>query len=221
LAIAAAREGAARVTAVDISRRALAAIRLNSWINHVRVEALRGDLFEPVGGRRFDLILSNPPYLPGEVSTLPERGPARAWEGGRSGRVFIERIARRAHRHLTPDGVLLIVCSSVCGERAVLDELRRGGLRPDVVVRSRGPLGPRLSARADWLRRQGLLLEGDEEEILVVRARGASVASQTFVGTTRDARPAGSAFPSQGRHHSTSSRDRPPGLSARAREGAS
>ena len=207
LAIAAAAEGAADVTAVDVSRRAVAAIRLNSWVNRARVEALTGDLFEPVRNRRFDLILANPPYLPGDVSTLPRRGPARAWEGGRSGRVFIERIASRANDHLTADGVLLIVCSTVCGERAILDVLERAGLRPDVVERSRGPLGPRLTARADWLRRQGLLLAEDEEEILVVRAGSAT--------------PAGSEFPSPDRRRSTSSRGRPPGRSARARAATS
>jgi release factor glutamine methyltransferase len=207
LAIAAACDEAAHVTAVDVSRRAVAAVRLNGWVNGVRVEGVRGDLFEPVRSRRFDLIVTNPPYLPGDVSRLPQRGLARAWEGGRSGRVFIERIACGAQDHLTPNGVLLIVCSTVCGEEQILDELTRSGLRPDVVVRSRGPLGPRLTARADWLRRQGLLLDGDQEEILVVRAGLAT--------------PAGSASPSRGHPRSTSSRGPAPGRSAPARAAAS
>src|SRR5437763_60686 len=67
LAIAAARSGASGVTAVDVSRRAITAVRLNARLNRVRIEALRGDLFGPVAGRRFDLIVSNPPYLPGDV----------------------------------------------------------------------------------------------------------------------------------------------------------
>src|SRR5579884_1893460 len=88
LAIAAALAGAGSVTAVDISRRAVAAVKLNAWVNRVHVEALRGDLFEPVRDRRFDLITSNPPYLPGDLAEPPARGGARAWEGGRSGRAF-------------------------------------------------------------------------------------------------------------------------------------
>lgn len=177
LAIAAARAGARQVTAVDISRRAVLAARLNGWANGVRVEARRGDLFSPVRGRRFGLIVSNPPYLPGDISELPHRGLARAWEGGRSGRVFIGRIAEQAPEYLTDDGELLLVYSTVCGEAETLEALRGGGLEPSVVARRRGALGPRLSARADWLERQGLLLDGREEEILIVRARRVAVGS--------------------------------------------
>ena len=175
LAIAAALDGAADVTAVDISRRAVLAARLNAWLNGVRIEARRGDLFAPLADRRFDLILSNPPYLPGDIGRLPGRGLARAWEGGRSGRAFIERIAAQAREHLTEGGRLLLVYSSVCGEDETLELLRAGGLEPTVIVRERGPLGPRLRARADWLRRQALLLEDGLEEILVVGARRARV----------------------------------------------
>lgn len=171
LAISAARDGAAEVTAVDISRRAVAAARLNAWLNGVRIEVVRGDLFEPLRGRRFDVIVSNPPYLPGDIAELPRRGLARAWEGGRSGRAFIDRISAQARHHLRPGGVVLLVYSTVCGERQTLDVLRLGGVEPSVVERRRGPLGPRLRARAQWLSRQGLLLDGGEEEILIVRAQ--------------------------------------------------
>jgi release factor glutamine methyltransferase len=176
LAIAAARAGARRVTAIDISRRAVVAARLNGLANGVRVEALRGDLFAPVRGRRFDLIVSNPPYLPGDISALPERGLARAWEGGRDGRAFIDRIAARAAEHLTDTGDLLLVYSTVCGESETLATLRAGGLMAFVAARHRGALGPRLSARSEWLRQRGLLLPGDEEDILIVRASRAHVA---------------------------------------------
>lgn len=170
LAIAAALQGASEVTAVDISRRAVAAVRLNALANRTWVNAVRGDLFAAVPGQRFDLIVSNPPYLPGDVSELPRRGLARATEGGPSGRAFLDRIAGEAAAHLTARGTVLLVYSTVCGEPETLESLRAGGLSPSVVFRHRGPLGPRLSARVDWLRAQGVLLEGDEEEILVVRA---------------------------------------------------
>lgn len=209
LAIAAALDGASHVTAVDISYRAVAAASLGAFANRVRIDAVRGDLFGPVAGRRFDLILSNPPYLPGDIDQLPRRGLARAWEGGRSGRAFIHRIAASAREHLTPEGVLLLVYSSVCGERETLAALRAGGLDPGVVVRRRGPLGPRLSARAEWLGRQGLLLDGGEE-ILIVSARAA-----------RPTRSAGSASPSPVRRRSTSSPGPSPGPSAPAHEAAS
>jgi release factor glutamine methyltransferase len=177
LAIAAARQGASAVTAVDISRRAVAAVRLNALINRARVKAVRGDLFAAVTGRRFDLIVSNPPYLPGDVSELPRRGLARATEAGPSGRAFLDRIAAQAAAHLTERGTILLVYSTVCNEPETLEALRAGGLTPRVVVRQRGPLGPYLRARVDWLRAQRLLLPGDEEEILVVRAERARVSA--------------------------------------------
>lgn len=188
LAISAALAGASEVTAVDISRRAVVAVRLNALLNGVRVKAVRGDLFAAVSGRRFDLILSNPPYLPGDIACLPDRGLARAWEGGRSGRAFIDRIAAGAADHLTEAGVLLLVCSTVCGEEQTLDAFRARGMAASVVVRNRGPLGPRLAARSDWLRRQGLLLEDGDEEILVVRAtrsRVVSAGDERFVSSRR------------------------------------
>jgi release factor glutamine methyltransferase len=169
LALVAAARGASS-TAIDVSRRALASVRLNAAVNRVRVTALRGDLFEPVAGRRFDLIVSNPPYLPDPEEALPARGPARAWDAGPSGRAFLDRICAGVGEHLNPGGALLLIHSSVCGERQTLEALSARGLEARVIFRERGPLGPLLAARARWLRSQGLLLPGDQEEVLIVRA---------------------------------------------------
>ncbi len=151
LAIAAALGGAGDVTAVDVSRRSALAVRINAALNRVRVRVLRGDLFAPVGGRRFDMIVANPPYLPSSgiaVDGLPDRGPARAWEGGAGGRAFIDRIVEAAPRHLTSGGELLMVHSSVCGPEETISALARAGLEPDVVERRSGPPGRLLAARA-------------------------------------------------------------------------
>src|SRR4051812_44119932 len=64
VAIAAALAGAADVTAVDASRRAVLGARLNARLNGARVRVLHGNLLAPLNGRRFDLITSNPPYVP-------------------------------------------------------------------------------------------------------------------------------------------------------------
>ena len=90
LGLTAARLGA-RATAVDVSRRAVVNARLNARLNRLALEVLRGDLFEPLGGRRFDLIVSNPPYIPAPPGGAP-RGAARAWDAGADGRAFIDRI---------------------------------------------------------------------------------------------------------------------------------
>lgn len=172
IAVAAGQAGARAVTAVDVSRRAALCARINGRLNGTRVRALHGDLFEPVAGGRFDLITANPPYVPSEGDELPASGAARAWEGGRDGRLLVDRFSERVAEHLAPGGAVLMVVSSLTGEEATLEALRAGGLTPEVVARRRGPLGPLVSARAELLERRGLLAPGErEEEILVIEAR--------------------------------------------------
>lgn len=142
LAVAAARSGA-RVTAVDVSRRALASAKLNAWRHGVEVRVRRGDLFGPVGGEQFDLVVSNPPYVPSPAPAVPRRGAARAWAAGPDGRVVLDELCDRVPAHLRPGGAVLLVHSSLIGADATLDRLRRAGLAEAAVVRRRrGPLGP-------------------------------------------------------------------------------
>jgi release factor glutamine methyltransferase len=170
LAVAAARAGAGAVTAVDVSRRAVLSARLNARLNGARVRALRGDLFAPVTGERFDVIVSNPPYLPADSDELPRSGPERAWDAGRDGRVLLDRVCDAAPGHLRPGGALLLVHSALIGAEQTVRRLSAGGLAVDVLERRRGPLGPLLSARAPQLEARGLLRPGQrEEDVLVVR----------------------------------------------------
>ena len=169
LAIAAARAGAVEVTAIDVSLRAVIATWVNARLNGVTVRALRGDLFEPVRDECFDLIVSNPPYIPSAGDQLPERGPRRALDAGTRGRAFLDRICAAARDHLNPGGAVLLIHSSICSERATIDAMRGGGLEARTVFRRRGPLGPVLSARASMLRNRGLLAAEDSEEIVIVR----------------------------------------------------
>jgi release factor glutamine methyltransferase len=170
LAIAAAQAGAQSVTAIDISRRAVLCAAVNGRLNRTRVRAVRGDLFEPVTGERFDLITANPPYVPGDE--VPASGAARAWEGGSTGRALVDRLAAEAADHLTPGGTLLMVVSSLTGEEETLAALRAGHLEPAILARERGPLGPLVSARAEELERRGLLKPGRrDEDMLVIAAR--------------------------------------------------
>jgi release factor glutamine methyltransferase len=171
VAVAAALAGARRVVAVDVSRRAVLTARLNARLNGVRVDARRGDLLAPVDGERFDLVVSNPPYLPSVEGGTPARGPQRAWDAGPDGRALLERLIAGVPRVLAPGGTLLLVQSSVCGETTTLAALSAAGLRPRVVARRPGPLGPRLTARAPVLEARGLLPVGRrEEELLVISA---------------------------------------------------
>ncbi len=172
LAVTAALHGAGSVTAVDVSRRAVASARLNARLNGVVVRAVRGDLLRPLDGERFDVIVSNPPYVPAETDAIPAHGATRAWKAGRDGRSLLDRVCDQAPSHLRPGGALLLVQSSVCGERETLERLAARGLMADVVARQRGPLGPLLRAQATELERRGLLEPGvHEEDLLVIRGR--------------------------------------------------
>ena len=168
LAIAAALGGARSVTAVDVSRRALLSVRLGARLNGVRVEVRRGSLLAAVPGRRFDVIVANPPYLPGAVP--PAGGADRHTEAGARGRVLLDRLIDAAPGHLRPGGVLLVTHSSVNGEDATLARMRAAGLGAEVVRRRHGGLGPLLAARAPALEARGLLPPGVRDEDLLVVA---------------------------------------------------
>lgn len=105
---------AARVVATDISEAAVAIARRNAERNGVadRVDVRLGDLWQPVGGERFDLICSNPPYIASAViPTLAaevKREPRLALDGGPDGLAFYDRIVPVAREHLEPGGALVV-----------------------------------------------------------------------------------------------------------------
>lgn len=114
LAIIAAREFPnAAMDAVDLSADALAVARSNidAYGLGERVRLLEGDLFAPLKGRRYDLIISNPPYVAAaEVAAFPPEyaaEPPMAHLGGADGLDLVRRILRGAGDHLNPGGGLL------------------------------------------------------------------------------------------------------------------
>ncbi|MGE5244411.1 MAG: peptide chain release factor N(5)-glutamine methyltransferase [Betaproteobacteria bacterium] len=115
LAVALAHERLrARVVAVDISEPALAVARRNAERHGVadRIDFRHGDLLQPAEGP-FDLIVSNPPYVPeGDRARLPaevrDREPAVALFAGADGLDVIRRLVRDAAVRLTPGGRLIV-----------------------------------------------------------------------------------------------------------------
>jgi ribosomal protein L3 glutamine methyltransferase len=113
----------ARVDAVDISRDALevAARNIADYGLEGRVKLHRGDLFGPLGEARYDLIITNPPYVDAEgMAELPREcraEPKLAFDGGADGLDIISRVLNEAGRHLTPQGGLL--CEIGRGREAV------------------------------------------------------------------------------------------------------
>ncbi|MCM2359966.1 MAG: peptide chain release factor N(5)-glutamine methyltransferase [Geobacteraceae bacterium] len=103
----------AELFGVERSPEALAIARRNVEKNGVTVTLREGSLFEPFAGERFDLIVSNPPYIPsGDLAGLqPEVRdfePAGALDGGPDGLAFYRAIIPAAPEYLTPGGWLLV-----------------------------------------------------------------------------------------------------------------
>jgi ribosomal protein L3 glutamine methyltransferase len=103
----------ARIDAVDISKGALdvAARNIADYGLEGRVSLHRGDLFKPIGSRRYDFIISNPPYVDAQgMAALPREcraEPKLAFDGGADGLAVVRRILQEAATHLTPQGGLL------------------------------------------------------------------------------------------------------------------
>jgi ribosomal protein L3 glutamine methyltransferase len=103
----------AEIDAVDISKDALevAARNVGDYGLAGRLTLHRGDLFGPIGGKRYDLIISNPPYVDAEgMADLPREcraEPKLAFDGGADGLDIVRRILDEARAHLTPQGGLL------------------------------------------------------------------------------------------------------------------
>lgn len=104
----------ARVDAADISREALAVARHNveAYGLGQRVHLLRSDLFSGLGNRRYDLVISNPPYVTAAaMEALPpeyRHEPQLALAGGKDGLDAVRAILREGCRHLNEGGLLVV-----------------------------------------------------------------------------------------------------------------
>jgi len=115
IAIALAKElPGATIVASDLSIDAVAVAKQNAERNTVadRVDVRVGDLFAPVVGERFDLIVANPPYIASAViptlSAEVRREPVLALDGGPDGLAFYDRICSMAREYLVPGGALVV-----------------------------------------------------------------------------------------------------------------
>lgn len=104
----------ARVDGLDISGDALDVARRNvaDYALEPRIRLTQSDLYESLGTRRYDLIVSNPPYVSAAaMRTLPaeyRNEPAQALAGGRDGLDLVRRIVREAPSHLNAGGLLVV-----------------------------------------------------------------------------------------------------------------
>jgi len=127
-AVFAARRGH-RVVAVDVNPAAVRCARLNALLNGLddRIEAREGDLFAPVAGETFDLILFNPPFFRG----APRDRLDHAWRGTD----VLERFATGLPAILAPGGTALLLLSTDGDGPALLAALERRGFRIESAAR--------------------------------------------------------------------------------------
>ena len=114
----------AKVDAIELSPDALAVAKFNVATHHLakRVKLFHSDVFDAVPAVKYDLILSNPPYVPTrELRGLPEefrQEPAMALDGGKDGLDIIRKLLRQSRDRLQPHGIVVL---EVGGLRAAMD----------------------------------------------------------------------------------------------------
>ncbi len=176
VAIAAAEMGCARVTAFDICPDAVRCSRGNAVVAGVEVDVREGSFSGAVDYAPFDVVVSNPPYVPtppgGDTEVIYSTGgPSWAWNGGPDGRLVLDPLCEAAPKLLCDGGTLLLVHSALAGVQQSLDSLRMAGMVPEVVASKWIPFGPVMTARARWLEDTGRIPHGRrEEELVVIRA---------------------------------------------------
>ncbi|WP_148254830.1 50S ribosomal protein L3 N(5)-glutamine methyltransferase [Aidingimonas lacisalsi] len=103
-----------RVDLTDISAEALAVAKANIRRHDVgdRVRAVVSDVFDGIAGQRYDVIVTNPPYVDArDLAAMPaefHHEPALALEAGHDGLAIVRRILRQARDHLQDDGMLIV-----------------------------------------------------------------------------------------------------------------
>ncbi|MCW2556450.1 MAG: methylase [Mycobacterium sp.] len=176
LAIAAASMGARDVTAFDVCPKAVACAKTNARTAGVHVDVRLGSWTLAKAAGPFDVVVTNPPYVPAgphsDAEAIPSfAGPTYAWNAGPDGRLILDPLCDSAAELLTDGGTLLLVQSCFADVAQSLRRLRSSGLRAGVVSTQLIPFGPVLTARAQWLEDTCRLALGRrEEELVVIRA---------------------------------------------------
>lgn len=101
-----------QVFASDISTKALEVAEKNNVLNNSKVEFIESNLFEQINGEKFDIIVSNPPYIKNEeiklLSKQVQNEPYIALSGGEDGLDFYRKIIDEAYKHINKNGYLCL-----------------------------------------------------------------------------------------------------------------
>ncbi len=101
-----------QVFASDVSTKALKVAEKNNVLNNSKVEFIESNLFEQINGEKFDIIVSNPPYIKNEeiksLSKQVQNEPYIALSGGEDGLDFYRKIIDEAYKHINKNGYLCL-----------------------------------------------------------------------------------------------------------------
>lgn len=137
IAIKAARN-ARMVIATDINPSALQCATKNIIANKVfNIELRNGDLFDPVKGEKFDVIIFNTPYLPTSEDEMTGDDLNNAWDGGSDGREVIDRFIADLPPHLNAGGKVQMLQSSLSDINKTLGKLEELGLEASVTAKEK------------------------------------------------------------------------------------
>ncbi len=123
----------ARVVASDLNPHACQQARERG------LEVVRGSLVDPFADGAFDTVLFNPPYLPTDPENEWDDWMEAALSGGESGRALIDPFLDSVGRVLTPDGIVLLLVSSLTGFDEVVAHAERNGFSAETVVQESYP----------------------------------------------------------------------------------
>lgn len=136
IAIAINKESDAVVTAVDISEDALSLACENAKLNDANVNFVKSDMFENLSGQKFDVIVSNPPYIKRQdigclQKEVKDFEPTLALDGGEDGFDFYRIISKKAKDYLNENGVLLLECG--IGQAQEIKEMLTGFSQIEII----------------------------------------------------------------------------------------
>jgi len=121
IALAVAKNTESEITASDISKDAIAVASANALALNLKVKFAVGDLFTAVAGEKFDVVISNPPYIKhGDIAKLEKKvkdfEPTLALDGGEDGLNFYRLLAKNATEHLNEGGAMFMEIGAEQGD---------------------------------------------------------------------------------------------------------
>jgi release factor glutamine methyltransferase len=129
---------AAQVIATDINPHAVECAKKNIQRNDIHnLQVINGDLFQPVQGEKFDLILFNTPYLPSDEDDVVGDDLDAAWDGGPDGRRVIDLFLNEVKDYLNDGGRVQLVQSSLSDNEKTCERLQEMGFKVEITASER------------------------------------------------------------------------------------